>query len=189
MPSAQTAKPAQLPVTLSDVKAHLRYDDTDQDRLILSLIDAAREKIEIETQRALITQEWTHTYDSWPCVFDRLRAPLQSVTSIEYIDIAGAPQTVPAIDYVVETEGLGRVSPAYSKSWPDYRKVPGGIRITYKAGYGDTSEDVPSDIKAALKLIVGHWFENRESVISGSNPVTVPMSVEYLLRPHKVMFC
>lgn len=63
------------------------------------------------------------------------------------------------------------------------------FRATYDAGYTVDSldEDVwdaPADIQQAVKLLVGHWFENRESVVVGTTASEVPMSVQMLLSPH-----
>jgi uncharacterized phiE125 gp8 family phage protein len=46
---------------------------------------------------------------------------------------------------------------------------------------------VPSSIVAAMKLLIGHWYENREavSVSIGANVQTVPLSVDALLFPFK----
>lgn len=46
---------------------------------------------------------------------------------------------------------------------------------------------VPSSIVAAMKLLIGHWYENREavSVSIGANVQTVPVAVDALLHPFK----
>ena len=36
--------------------------------------------------------------------------------------------------------------------------------IRFVAGYGDDSESVPDQFAQAIRLIVGHWYENREAV-------------------------
>lgn len=50
--------PAQEPVVLSDAKAHMRVEITDDDALITALLLAAREHVEAVTGRKLITQKW-----------------------------------------------------------------------------------------------------------------------------------
>lgn len=47
--------PETEPVTLEDVKAHLRLDHESEDELLNSLIAAAREYLEQQTQLALMT--------------------------------------------------------------------------------------------------------------------------------------
>ena len=63
------------------------------------------------------------------------------------------------------------------------------FRATYNAGYTVDPLDAdvwpaPADIQQAVKLLVGHWFENRESVVVGTTAAEVPMSVQMLLSPH-----
>ena len=63
------------------------------------------------------------------------------------------------------------------------------FRVTYNAGYTVDTNDAdvwpaPADIQQAVKLLVGHWFENRESVVVGTTAAEVPMSVQMLLSPH-----
>ncbi|MCW5861278.1 MAG: head-tail connector protein, partial [Caldilineales bacterium] len=39
------------------------------------------------------------------------------------------------------------------------------IHIRFEAGYGAASA-VPTRYKQALKLLVGHWYENREAILA-----------------------
>ena len=56
---AQTVAPTLEPLTLAEVKRHLRIDHTDDDVYINDyLIPAAREYVEDETERQLITATW-----------------------------------------------------------------------------------------------------------------------------------
>ena len=50
------AGPLVEPVLLSDIKAHLRVSETDEDTLISSLITAARVHVEHLLMRKMITQ-------------------------------------------------------------------------------------------------------------------------------------
>ena len=53
------------------------------------------------------------------------------------------------------------------------------------AGYGDEASDVPAPIRHAIKLLVAHWFEQREPVVLGSAPQEVPGTVAGLLLPYR----
>ena len=46
---------------------------------------------------------------------------------------------------------------------------------------------LPADLKRAALLMVGHLYENREAVVIGTIPSTLPMAVEYLRQPHRIM--
>jgi hypothetical protein len=41
-------------------------------------------------------------------------------------------------------------------------------------------------MRQAMLLLIGHWYNNRESVQIGAAPAEVPMAVDMLLSPHKV---
>ncbi len=82
--------PTEEPVSLAEAKAQLREKTTDNDTEITSLIPRARQYVEDFTHRALITQTWELALDAFPawaiCV---PKAPLASVTSIQYVDVDG----------------------------------------------------------------------------------------------------
>lgn len=176
--------PADEPVGLSEAKLHLRVDHDDDDDLIQSLITAARDQIEHVTWRQLLTATWDYSCDAWPAdgVFVLPKAPLQSVTSISYTNTANVTAVVPSTDYLVDTASLrGRVLPAYGKSWPSAGLRPAnGITVRFIAGYG-AALAVPAELKAALKLLVGHLYENREAVNVGNIVTPLPLALEWLL--------
>jgi hypothetical protein len=45
---------------------------------------------------------------------------------------------------------------------------------------------MPAAIKQALKLLIGHWYENRETVITGTISTALPFAAEALLAPYRV---
>lgn len=42
------------------------------------------------------------------------------------------------------------------------------------------------DVKAAMLLLIGHWYANRESVVVGQTVAEVPFAVEALLQPYRI---
>jgi uncharacterized phage protein (predicted DNA packaging) len=44
------------------------------------------------------------------------------------------------------------------------------------------------DITTAMLLLIGHWFENRESVVIGTNTSELPMAVQALISPYRHFF-
>lgn len=160
--------PATEPVTLTELQTHLRVTVNEESELITSLGKAARETVERLTGRSLITQTLRLTLDEFPDWEIRLpRPPLVSVTSITYVDAAGTTQTLSASLYRVDTYSEpGRIEPAYGEVWPSAREVAGAVNVLYVAGYGAAAA-VPYNLKLAIKLLVGHWFANREQVVVG----------------------
>lgn len=185
--------PKSEPLTLQEVKAHLRVDSEADDSLINSLILSARQYAEKFQSRALLTQVWELTLDRFPVMPFRLPLPpLQSVDEISYTNYAGNTVVIPAADYVVDTASfLGRIDHAYGKCWPSVTLRPiSGVKITFTAGYGDTAADVPQMTKQAMLVLIGHMYENRQAVIfTGTNsvPQEIPFAVTALLNMDRVV--
>jgi len=262
-----TILPTAEPVSLDEMKLHLRVDHSNDDALITSLIRVAREYAEDVTGKAYIVRTCRQTYDyGWPEIFI-LRPPLALVSSITY-DLAGTTTTLASTEYTVDTKSEpARVYPAYGKYWPVVRSIRNTIAINYITGYGaqfnansgtdyitaygrtytdgdrvrvwnsggssgalpiglsayadyyvinqsgstfqvsTTSGgsaldientgtgahfighpdfgEVPEKIIAALKLLVGHWYEHREEII-GTTLKPVPLAAAALLQQNRI---
>lgn len=128
--------------------------NTTSDPYLAGLIAAARLWVEDTTRRALITQTWKLYLNAFDNAIEIPRAPLQSVTSITYVDTAGATQTVAASVYTVDTDSVpGRVLLAPDQLWPtDVDDREKGICITFVAGYGASGASVPVTDLHAIKL-------------------------------------
>jgi len=181
MPLQLVIPPAGEPVTLLEAKQHLRVDVDDDDALIGSLIAAARQAAETITGRQLMTARWKLVLDAFPgATFAHAgtgatfslpahavllaKCPVQSVISIEYLDMNGTLQTMHAEDYVLDAAcEPARLSPAFGKSWPPTLPHIEAIAGAFDAGYGLASA-VPEGIKSWIKLRVGSLYGHREEV-------------------------
>lgn len=182
--------PAAEPVTLAEAMTHLRVDPASagphpEEALITALIMAARQHVEQATARALVTQTLEARWDAWDDVLMLPRAPVQSVTSITYVDDAGASQTLAGSGYRVDVGSLvPRITPAFGQSWPSAQSVTGAIAVRFEAGYGAASA-VPAALKAAILLLVSHLYENRNAAAERAL-TEVPLGVAALLSPYRV---
>jgi len=184
----RVTQPAEEPVTLEEAKIHLRVDATDEDALISSLIVSAREHVEGFQGRSLVTQTWRLSLDRFPRgrVIRLPRPPLQSVTSITYIDPDGNQQMLAPGAYDVDADSEpGRVVLKDSAGWPDTADMPSAVLITYEAGYG-SARAVPQAVKQAMLLLIGHWHANRETAVVGSTTHELSFAVKALLWPDRV---
>lgn len=183
--------PASDPVTLIEAKAHLRVDDDDEDGLIAGYILAARDHVENDTHLRLITQTLDYTVDDyWPCVQVRgyLKRriefpvkPVQSVTSITYVDENGTNQTLASNQYVLRSDGpVHFVEPAYGVTWPTVRCQTACITVRFVAGF----TDVPNSLTQGIRLLIGHAYEHREAVTNGTF-TEVPLALEAMISPHR----
>ncbi len=184
-----TTPPATEPISLGDMKAHIRLEIDDDDGLVAGLIRSARAHIEQRLSRALITQTWVAYFDAFPLPFIELpRPPLIAVSGITYVDTAGATQTWASSEYIVDVaREPGRVELAFNESYPIIRRQANSVLVTYTAGYGKSPDDVPFDIRLALKQIVAQWYELREPVVVGTIVAKIPTSADMLLAAHRVL--
>lgn len=181
---AVTTPPAEEPVTLAEAKKHLRVTDAEQDTWISMAITAAREYAETFQGRAYITQQLRLSLQRWPAggAIYLPRPPLQSVESVTYILEGGTAQTLDPATYVVEAASEpGAVILKAGLSWPGDTLRPGlPVRVDYTAGYGAAAA-VPTRAVQAMLLLIGEWFEHRESVVVGAVTRTLEFAVEALL--------
>lgn len=179
--------PSTEPITLAEAKEHLREDASDQDAYIASLIAAARKKVEHDAWRVLVTQTWDVFYDSFPALScDPLvlpRPPLVSVTSVKYHDADGATATtLSSSSYIVDAASQpGRIQLHDGEEWPsDTLRPANGVEVRIVAGYGSASA-VPEHLKQAIYLLLGNWYENRESTIAGTIISAIPLGYHDLI--------
>lgn len=173
--------PSEEPLTQADAIAQLRLDTSQLDGLLDARIVAAREYAERYTGRALTTRTYDWTLDAFADILYVPMPPLQSVTSITYVDTAGTTQTLATSEYTVDKASQpGRILPAHNKSWPSTRGHVNDVTIRFVAGYGAAAA-VPYAIKAAMLLIVGEFDKRREHTIVGAPIAEVPLSALHLL--------
>lgn len=175
-PAAITAAAASEPVTLDEVKAQSRIETTDEDTYLGGLIAAARAHVESYCGLRIITQTVAAKCDSFADLETLPIAPVASVSSVTYVDPAGATQTLSASVYEVRADGLtASIVLKYGQAWPS---IQDGSRITVTAICGTAT--APAEIKHAILMLTAHWFNNREAV-GQNNTAPVPMAVEALL--------
>ena len=185
----QVTGPADEPLSLEEMKEHLRVDAADEDALIADYIAAARGAAEAYTGRAFVTQTWQAHFTGWPAdgVLELPLPPLQSVAWVKYTTDAGVLKTLSASVYrVVTATEPGCIVLASNQSWPSETLDAGlPVVVQFVCGYGGAAA-VPAGVKQALRWLVGHMTENREAVtMATSAPQQVPMSARWALDPHR----
>ncbi|WP_299195748.1 head-tail connector protein [uncultured Amphritea sp.] len=186
MPIIQATPPAEEPITLEDarVQCQIDADITDEDALIDQFIAAAASFCETFTGRPLITQEKQYIGGFGKLI--ELTPNLLSVESVTYIDVDGATQTLDPVTYYIDTASVvGRIVPL--ESWPSVKSGhPQPVTVNFTCGYG-AAADVPDSIKQCMRMLVAHWYRNREAVIVGVSAGPIDFAVDALLNPHRVM--
>lgn len=192
---------AYEPVSLDDAKTHCRITGSADDALLAIYIAAARKHVEDVSWRTLMPSIQTLTLDEWPDgnTIKLPHPPLQSVTHVKYTDSAGTVATLSSGSYVVDASSTpGRIRLKTGYSWPSViLREAGGIVVTYLAGVYNAVADsgnvttvraaVPRTHIAAMLLIIGHLYENREAVVVGSGltATQLPIGIDSLLMPDR----
>lgn len=187
--------PAVEPITVDEAKDWLRLDLDDDNATLAVLIGAARRAVSTRLRRALIRTTIDLTLDGFPSTRCRpgvwrpettgrfpeetaIRLPfppLASVSSITYLDPAGASVVLSPSLYRVTGANPARITPAAGRSWPAALDVPGSVVVRFVAGYGPAPSDVPESIRLAIRVLVALYYEGRET------PGEIPKGVDALL--------
>lgn len=182
----RTIEPALEPVTVDEAKMHLRVDEANEDDYIETLITASRQWCEDYTRRSFINTTWTMKQDRFPCGAIELTWPrVQSITSVAYADSSGEAQVISPSGYTLDQSEPARLLPAMNTYWPTTRGDVNDVTVTFISGYGSTAVSVPAGIKHAIKLMVSHFYENREPVNIGNIVNEIPLTVQSLLNFHR----
>ena len=170
-------------LSLTEVKNQLKITATDGDASLRFFISSVRRTVELMIGKTLITSTWRVKLDSFPDQICLPMAPVQSVSSISYVDSDGVDQAF--TDFQFDEDG--RLAPAYDFDWPDTRDQFGAVTITYIAGKTHAGK-VDQDIKHAMLLLVGAAEVGREDIVIGAGVIVSELknhAAANLLAPHK----
>lgn len=192
------AGPGAEPIELADAKAHLRITNAEEDSLIALWLTAAREQVEMITNRALMPQVWEVTLRGFPAAgrsLELLPAPLLGLDAVAFAAADGVVTALDPSGYVVAVSAGPQAMPsrlllAPGANWPAVQaRDLAAVRITYRAGYADAAS-VPAALRAATLLLLGELYENREASIPtrGGAPQSLSdnPAVHRLLSPYIV---
>jgi uncharacterized phiE125 gp8 family phage protein len=167
-------------IPLTDLRQHLRLDllggsTHPDDDLIEGYLSAAREYCEHYTQRSIGVQTLELALDEFPDGPIELPLGAASITSVRYADDAMALQTVDPSNYTLDDYSHQSWAVAIDV-WPDAGDYANSVKVRYV-----TPTEISGAIKSAMLLLIGHWYENRESVNIGNITSLLPLSVKSLL--------
>jgi uncharacterized phiE125 gp8 family phage protein len=182
-------QPTTEPITLSKAQLHLRLDTSGSppahpdDQLVQMFISAARENAELYTGMTISSCNYEMQGTVANDKISLQTFPVTSVVSVTYQDEDDVTQTVSASDYFVDN--FARPSVLLFKENAPIKDVT----VTFTAGCTDDQSPnpypTPSSVKAAILLMLGNLYENRESV-SSVESFERPMSATYLLTPSRI---
>lgn len=180
------------PLSVAELKAHLRVDNADEDELIASLGVAARDYCEQQTSHILCARNFYLEADEFPSERNDIVLPIGPVSAIVQVGwrVLGSGDPVQVGTSGTHYRAATNLNPARLRlpltmtAWPSTELATDAVQIVVTAGYASPAA-VPDMAKHAIRLIVGHWFENREAVVNGTISTDVRFTIDALLGTMK----
>lgn len=174
-------------ITVADLKSHLRVTHTQEDTLIAAMRSAAISWVEEYCNIKL----GSYTMRGYLPGFYNSYFPIGPVTAIAEVKY----QTTADKDYTTDLSTLGSTlwfsdiisQPARIafRDYPhtyEYALTP--VVVSFTAGY----TTMPPAVVHALRLLVAHFYENRQEEITGSISTRLKFGLEALLNPFRVIY-
>lgn len=192
----QTVAPTAEPYTQAQLLEYTRATP-EHGALVTSLAAVAREFVEEQTGRAMLSQTWKLNRDKWPCASkadgNRIyleRTPLATVTSVKYWPADGGAQATLSTSVYNVING-GSNSPGFvelkeGQSWPDLACRSDAIEIIFTAGVA-LAANVKKQVSHAVLLLTKHFYDNGQDPVNIGNIVNdVPFTLRDLISSQRV---
>ncbi len=179
MQMTRITAPTASVVTLEDVKAQARVVHGDDDAMLAGYAESAvryMDGFDGVLGRALAPQTWEMVLDGFPAgAIDLPLGPVISLTSIVYLDHAGATQTLAPSTYRVSIAG-GNACIVPVAAWPSTGAYPDAVQVRWQCG--QAVAEIPAPVRLAAKLLAAHWYDNRSTE-------DVPPMIWSLINPYR----
>lgn len=189
---SRASAPDDLPVSISEARSYVVLgDETDRDAVLRNLIISARDWIEDACRTCLVETVVEEKMKWFPCgQWGRLelcKEPVQSITSIQYVDVDGATQTWASTNWKLE-KGMNPpcVMLKGGKEWPTISSTePWPITVTYVAGplVGAACRGA---FKDAVCLLLSYRHEFPTGINRSGQDVPLPSAVRNILAPSTI---
>lgn len=153
---SKVVESSNSPVSLVEVKSHLKLVGDDEDSMLTIYIKAATNVCESYTGLSFTEQTRTVSLNSFPCGGVILPyGPVTSVDSFDYVDADDADQVL-EVDTGFTADNTGGLYKLNAvDSWPVGGK---NLIVGYTAGYATT----PAELKLAVLQCVADIYEGRQ---------------------------
>ncbi|MFS2007968.1 hypothetical protein ACEN9F_30610 [Duganella sp. CT11-25] len=175
MTKIRTVAPTVLAVTLDAAKSALRIDGADMDALVTTWTKGVIAQLEHEVGQCMMEQTWEVRLPAFPGVpcwaigqpAPRLQDneislphPVLDVTSVQYIDVDGATQTLAPEEYRLNSgRYASKLSPARGASWPATAEDDAAVVVAVQCGYGDDPEATPEEVQLYILAKLAEQFD------------------------------
>lgn len=186
-------------VPLPELRRHLRITELDDDWVLAEDIEAAYDYLsgpEGWLGGLCLLEEEFYAYAAGPLrgTFEIPLRPLRgsSLLSFDYLgNGTGTYLPMDSANYNLSSVSDFAVVAANSfvpwPYWGAYNRR--AYRIRFKAGFGTTRESIPSPLRKAIRMLVGYWYQQRETVGEVGRTVApkVHYGMESLCREYRVL--
>lgn len=189
------------PITLDEARTHCRITpygsplEHPDDDYVTALIGMASQWVEDYLRRSIATKTIEYYINVFTQKIDLPFIPVQSIESIVYRNQDGDLITLATDVYRLKSYAdSAKLNLIMGQSYPqDVSSEEGSITITMVTGYtnGESPDTypLPLPIKAAMFLIIGHLYENRQEDVLGNTRISfnsLPMGVKNLVQPYRL---
>jgi uncharacterized phiE125 gp8 family phage protein len=184
--------PTVEPILLDEAKVQcgVAADVSYHDDALRMSIEAARQKVEADTGRALISQTWDLSLDCFPTGLDAIyipKAPVSAITHIKYYDTSNVEQTLATTYYkTLLTREPAEIRLKYQQAWPFIYSEAAVVTVRFVAGYGASYQSVPDGLRRAMLLLISTWFENPSATITGTIQTEAEFAYKALVANYTV---
>lgn len=161
--------PQLEPLSLAEVKQHLRISHDADDASLRASLSASRQAIENFLEISVLSQKWEFRETIYG--LSRVELPHGPVISVTDMKLNKKPLALDKYSLIQE----GTRSYVH-----DLDYLFGDLCIRYDAGFGRQADSVPSDIKQAMLILVTYFYENR-----GEDDMPIPTQIKELLQPYR----
>lgn len=179
-------RPTLWPLTLDEAKVHLRVAHTEQDDLIQSIIESATMQFEkdaqvnvLSTAFKLVLDEAPQEVSGWNAHILIWKNPNVEVQSIKYYNADSEQVELSTDNYEVDNVS----APTRIRLTEDVTVADklNAFEVNFTVGYA-AADDVPEDIKQCIRFLLGHYYENPDAVVTGTQVNELPLSYKHAVR-------
>lgn len=182
----------QEPITVSELKGHMRFPSTSDDTAIAAKLAGARRRIEDRTRRPYIKAHFDQVLDADAVPSDRSPIPLErfqvtQVLSVWSYNTEGSSSQFASSGYFLDAYSEPpRLCLHSGYSWPSALRDQVALIIRFEAGYtSDPATGIPDPLLEAVRKLATEFYVNREgSTLGTEEPSVLPYGIEDLIEPY-----
>ena len=178
------------PIDLDYTKNYCKVDFDVDDAIITQGIAAARGICENYIGQSVVKKNFVYQFSDFELndldngfpVVNLLRGPIQSVTTVKFINSEGEEETLTTDDYRVI--GLSQKSLLVKKAVTLNSRIGSIIQVEYVAGM----TKVPDEIKDGIAQLVGDMYEHRQNEVLAEAPKVLQLTSMFKWNSYRVNF-